>query len=199
MREKFYFLAGMFVMMGLLIILFILFTFSRELTVFNPSSSIYCRFNNIAGLRPGALVFLSGYQIGNVRTIDFQDAGKIIVELDILDKYMGFIDEDSIASINSTGLLGDKAIYIRTGNSQVKLESGMMMLTKEPFEVDSALEGMESLAKIFHRIEAGHGNIGILINDDELYNTLLEGAKNFKEISERFNRTGAGVLLPRIF
>lgn len=196
MRERSYFIAGMFVMAGLSLIIFAIFTFSRELSVFNPGTSIYCSFNNIAGLKAGAHVFLSGYRVGSVSNIIFNDPGNIIVELDIRDQYLKFIPEDSVVSIVNTGLLGDKAVYIKAGNSDSIVQKGSGLLSRVPFDIDSAIEGLESFANILHKIEQGEGNLGILVNDDELYKTLLEGAKNFQEFSEKFNKKGIGVLLP---
>ncbi len=216
MKERYYFLAGMFVAAGTAIILILLFVFSRELSVFNPSSTIYCKYKNVSGLKAGASVNLSGYLIGNVNSINFQENGEMLVQLDILNEYIMYISDDSVATIGSTGLLGDKALYIAKGSSGTAVREGMTLKTKEPFELGSALEdtagiisqlklvltdaqsitaklsneydslvgSAEALTRIFEHIEKGEGNLGMLINDNNLYSDLSSSVEKINQTAE---------------
>lgn len=228
MRDKFYFVSGAFIASGVFVIIIVLFIFSKDLHIFNPSSSIYAVFENVSELKQGAMVNLSGYHIGNVRSVKFNDTGDILVEMDIMNEYLQYLSDDSLATIGTTGLLGDKAVFINRGRSSRSLSKDMFLHTKEPFEIDEALAGIsdiithlnqvladaqtitgklaeeydsivgsaESLTRIFHYIESGEGNIGRLINDDSLYNSLLTSAetiastaKNLENLSFNINRT----------
>ncbi len=185
MKDRFYFFSGLFVAAGIFIIISVLFTFLKPHSLLNPSSRVYCVFKNVSGLKDGGAVNLSGYQVGSVSEIKFLSNGDIRVELEILDRYIRFISQDSLVSISSTGLLGDRAVSIKKGLLEDRVRNMDYLAVKEPFDMNDALEGLESLARIFARIEKGEGNIGILIKDEELYENLLEVSKNLKDITDK--------------
>lgn len=185
MKDRSSFFSGLFVAAGIFIIIFVLFAFLKPHSLLNPSSRVYCVFKNVSGLKLGGAVNLSGYQVGSVSEIIFLSNGDIRVELEIMNKYIEFISQDSLVSISSTGLLGDKAVRIRKGMLENHVRNRDYLAVKEPFDMDDALEGLVSLANIFARIEKGEGNIGILIKDEELYENLLQVSENLKEITDK--------------
>ena len=77
-----------------------------------------CAFDDVAGLREGAVVRLAGIDVGEVRNIRFsEDLGvkKVPVELSIKMTYQDRIRLDSIARIDTLGLVGDKYVAISVG------------------------------------------------------------------------------------
>lgn len=78
-----------------------------------------CAFDDVAGLREGAVVRLAGIDVGEVRNIRFsEDLGvkKVPVELSIKATYQDRIRDDSIARIDTLGLVGDKYVSISVGS-----------------------------------------------------------------------------------
>ena len=95
-----------------------------DLDLFKKESyAVTARFTSISGLKEGAVLELAGVNIGKVTKIEL-DAGEYeaIVHMDI-DKTVQLTD-DTIASIRTSGIIGDKFIKITPGGSEIFLESG---------------------------------------------------------------------------
>jgi phospholipid/cholesterol/gamma-HCH transport system substrate-binding protein len=101
----------------------------------NPFASetypISARFTSISGLKTGATLELAGVSVGKVSRIDL-DAGEYeaVVHMDI-DKQV-LLTDDSIASIRTAGIIGDKFIKLSPGGSDIFLEAGDEIEETEP-------------------------------------------------------------------
>jgi phospholipid/cholesterol/gamma-HCH transport system substrate-binding protein len=101
----------------------------------NPFASetypISARFTSISGLKTGATLELAGVTVGKVSRIDL-DAGEYeaVVHMDI-DKQV-LLTDDSIASIRTAGIIGDKFIKLSPGGSDIFLEAGDEIEETEP-------------------------------------------------------------------
>jgi phospholipid/cholesterol/gamma-HCH transport system substrate-binding protein len=93
----------------------------------NPFASetypVTARFTSISGLKEGTTIELAGVVVGKVGKIEL-DAGEYeaVVHLNI-DKTVELTD-DSIASIRTSGIIGDKFIKLTPGGSEIFLEAG---------------------------------------------------------------------------
>lgn len=93
----------------------------------NPFASetypVTARFTSISGLKEGTTIELAGVVVGKVSQIEL-DAGEYeaVVHLNI-DKTVELTD-DSIASIRTSGIIGDKFIKLTPGGSEIFLEAG---------------------------------------------------------------------------
>jgi phospholipid/cholesterol/gamma-HCH transport system substrate-binding protein len=101
--------------------------------------SVKARFSNISGLKEGATVEIAGVQIGKVAKINLDDYDAV-VEMDIDHDVK--LQEDSIASIRTQGIIGDKFIKIKVGGSDDYIEDG-----GEITETESAIELEELVSK----------------------------------------------------
>ncbi len=111
--------VGIFVL-GLmaLFIVFVL-TIGSQSRIFERRYSLHTFFGNIEGLNVGAPVRLAGTSVGSVRDITFsQDltSKKIRVTMNLDAALQDRIREDSIASIGTIGLVGDKVIELTVGS-----------------------------------------------------------------------------------
>lgn len=79
-------------------------------------------FDNVQGLIAGAPVRLSGKDVGTVESVHFgtlwSDRPPIVVELQIDRDVQERIRSDSVATIGTIGLLGDKYIEVSMGSAQ---------------------------------------------------------------------------------
>lgn len=134
-KENQYIRIGIFVAIALGIAMFIIFMIGSEKNIFRAHYTLKADFGDISGLRIGAPVQLAGMTVGFVDNIRFpRDLMKkqIEVVLKIADKYKERIREDSIATINTQGLLGDKFIYVSIGSPDKSvLKDGDKMQTRE--------------------------------------------------------------------
>ena len=97
----------------------------------NETYPVTARFTSISGLKEGSTIELAGVVVGKVSGIEL-DTGdyEAVVQLNI-DKQVE-LQDDSIASIRTAGIIGDKYIKISPGGSDIILEAGDEIEETEP-------------------------------------------------------------------
>ena len=97
----------------------------------NETYPITARFTSISGLKEGSTIELAGVVVGKVSSIKL-DTGdyEAVVHLNI-DKQVE-LQDDTIASIRTAGIIGDKYIKISPGGSDIILEPGDEIEETEP-------------------------------------------------------------------
>ena len=76
------------------------------------------KWEDVAGLKEGAVVRLAGWDVGAVDRIDFADEldqRELTVSMKITNRYQDRIRADSVARIDTVGVLGDKYVSISMG------------------------------------------------------------------------------------
>jgi phospholipid/cholesterol/gamma-HCH transport system substrate-binding protein len=86
------------------------YSFLKGKDLFTSDKNIFVVYDNILGLAPSAPVTLNGFKIGKVNNIKVNPDGKILVELQIQNKFP--ISKSSIAQIYDSGLVGGREIAI---------------------------------------------------------------------------------------
>ena len=107
----------------------------------NETYPVTARFTSISGLKEGSTIELAGVVVGKVSSIEL-DTGdyEAVVHLDI-DKRVE-LQDDTIASIRTAGIIGDKYIKLSPGGSEIILEPG-----DEIGETESAISLEELVSK----------------------------------------------------
>jgi len=113
----------------------------------NETYPLTARFTSISGLKEGTTIELAGVVVGKVSQIEL-DAGEYeaVVHLNI-DKTVELTD-DSIASIRTSGIIGDKFIKLTPGGSEIFLEAG-----DEIDETESSISLEELVSKYIFESE----------------------------------------------
>lgn len=107
----------------------------------NPSYEITARFSSISGLKVGANIEIAGVKIGRVAAISLdEEEYQAVVTLEVDSQIK--IQDDSIASIRSAGIIGDKYVNISPGGSEDLIEAG-----GEITETESAINIEELISK----------------------------------------------------
>jgi phospholipid/cholesterol/gamma-HCH transport system substrate-binding protein len=112
--------AGVFLSMGLLLAGIVVFVIGKERMMFERQIHYTGAFENVDGLAIDSPVRLGGVNAGRVTKISFApDLGdkRVIVTMEVADKFEARIRGDSIARVTGRGVLGDKAIDISLGSS----------------------------------------------------------------------------------
>lgn len=89
---------------------------------------VKAHFANISGLKEGAVVEIAGVTVGKVSRINLEDY-EASVEL-LIDNGVE-LQEDSIASIRTQGIIGDKYVKISPGGAEEYVEAGGELLETE--------------------------------------------------------------------
>ncbi|MFA3784028.1 MlaD family protein [Melioribacteraceae bacterium 4301-Me] len=174
---------GLFIFIGTIILIIVIFLVGSKESLFVKTIEIKAYFDRIEGLKPGAPVRLSGYDIGSVSSISLADVktGQVEVHMRIKQDLIKFIRLDSQASIETEGLVGKKIVSITPGSVDLPIiEDGGTLKTKTPINISEIVEETKSVmanlqnitkdfADIVNKVNVGEGTIGKLINDDQLY------------------------------
>jgi phospholipid/cholesterol/gamma-HCH transport system substrate-binding protein len=145
--------VGIFVLAAVVLFVAFVLTIGSQTRVFEGRYTLRATFNTIEGLIVGAPVRLAGFSVGHVARIGFgRDPGDrhLVVELSIDRRYQDKIREDSVATISSIGLVGDKYVEITVGNPDRKaLEPLAFVHSVDPLDYSKLFkEGAQIMASV---------------------------------------------------
>ncbi len=177
---------------------------SKQLT-FSSTYRLRAEFQNVAGLASGADVRVGGIHAGTVRSISLPSRpdAKVTVEMDLSRDTRNVIKENSIASIQAEGLLGDKYVEISFGSDKGRsIKDGDTAGSEPPLEMSAlfkkadgildqtqdAMRSVDKSAKDFQsisgKINQGKGTVGAMVNDKALYHNMTKATATLQEDSE---------------
>jgi phospholipid/cholesterol/gamma-HCH transport system substrate-binding protein len=120
--------VGAFVIAGVLALGYLSFTLGG-LSLKQRNSSVHARFSSVGELKVGDPVKLAGVRVGEVKSVKLIDY-VADAELTLDDEIK--LPDDTIASIQSAGLLGDAYVSLSPGASDHNLANGERILRTEP-------------------------------------------------------------------
>ena len=154
--------VGAFVLAGILVFGGLIYMLGRSAGLFERQYRLVASFGQTLGLIQGATVRLAGVAVGHVGEIRLPEAGgtKVRVELLIARRVQDRIRADSIARIETLGLLGDKIIDISLGSPGAAiLQPGAELRTEEPFDTgrltQQGAELLKNLIDLSAELRAG--------------------------------------------
>jgi phospholipid/cholesterol/gamma-HCH transport system substrate-binding protein len=113
-RTKINVAVGLFLVVGILALAYLSIRLGKVPFLGGSGYVVSADFPSVGGLKAGSSVEIAGVQIGRVESIGLADyQGRVVLRLDGDVK----IQEDSIASIKTKGLIGEKYIRISPGGS----------------------------------------------------------------------------------
>src|SRR5690606_19482328 len=123
-REKTDFWVGLFVVLGVIALVFLALRAGNMSTFsFAPTYQVTAHFDNLGGLKVRAPVKSSGVVVGRVASIGFDNQRyQAVVTLDLEQQFT--FPTDSSASILTSGLLGEQYIGLTPGGEENMLTSG---------------------------------------------------------------------------
>jgi phospholipid/cholesterol/gamma-HCH transport system substrate-binding protein len=137
--------VGVLVLGGLLLFAGGLFMIGDRQMAFAKKVTVYTEFKKITGLQPGALVRVSGAKAGSITQIIPPDtpSGKFRVELEIVEALHRLVRTDSLATIETEGLVGGNYLGITTGSDAAPIVAANATIPgKEPLDVAELVQRM---------------------------------------------------------
>jgi phospholipid/cholesterol/gamma-HCH transport system substrate-binding protein len=199
------FRLGLFIVAALAVLVAGVFLIGSRESMFQSTYRVKADFQNVAGLSDGADVRVGGLHEGTVRQIQLPNRpdGKVTISMDLQKATREVLKKDSVASIKSDGLVGDKFVEISFGtDNAAQLKNGDSIASEAPIDMsnlvkkadqllDTAKSGVadlngtaSNLKSISAKINDGKGTVGELINDKTIYQKVNAGASALNEDME---------------
>jgi len=171
--------VGIVVTLGLAVIFFAVVFAESIVHLITPQATLFATFSDVKGLRPGAPVWFSGVQIGSVKSLQFERGEQIVATLAIDKSALPYLKKDSVSSILTMGLLGDKYVEMSPGSREAPslLPGDMISGSPRP-------EIAEELKRVIEGVETSKGSLARLLRDDTLYRDLSASVRDIKAFAE---------------
>ncbi len=141
-KSKLELLAGIFVLLGLAAVAYLTIKLGSGEFIGGDSYLIEARFANAGGLSSGSTVQLAGVQVGRVEGIRMDPADySAIATMRIVNAVK--LPTDTMASIKTTGLIGDKYVALAPGADEASLDAGSRItMTESAVDLESLIGKM---------------------------------------------------------
>jgi hypothetical protein len=184
---------GAFIVVTLAILVGGVFIIGGKQYLFSSTYQLKAQFDNVVGLDAGADVRVGGVHSGTVRDIvlPHKPGEKVTVIMDLGKSTHEIIKRDSVATIETEGLLGNQFLAISFGSSaSAEVKDGDLIASQPPLEmadlfqktsdildtsqeaIQNATQATANLDSISAKINRGEGTAGALVNDKQLYTNL---------------------------
>ncbi|MGH8017643.1 MAG: outer membrane lipid asymmetry maintenance protein MlaD [Opitutaceae bacterium] len=131
--------VGAFVLLGIIAVAYLALKIGAGTLVGADTYPVLARFNNAAGVNPGSNVSISGVVVGRVDsiTLNFEDFSAV-VKMNIRKDVQ--LAMDTIVSVKTSGLIGDKFLAISPGVDEVMVEpGGLLTETESTVDIESLI------------------------------------------------------------
>jgi phospholipid/cholesterol/gamma-HCH transport system substrate-binding protein len=135
-RKRLEFSVGIFLIIGVACLGYLALTLGN-LGFGGNNYSVLASFSTVSGLKARSQVMMAGVVIGEVQRIQLKDAhAEITMGINKNVK----IEEDSIATIKTMGIIGDKYVSITPGASDTYIQNGgKIRETQPPLDIESLI------------------------------------------------------------
>lgn len=150
--------VGIFVASCLILFAIGLFLIGNSNQLFTKSFAVNAEFSKITGLVKGGKVRVAGMDAGTITNIEVPSApqDKFRIHLRIVEQLHPIIRADSVASIQTDGLLGNKYLQIEAGSSGEALAlADSTIRSTEPFEWADLMEEISGAVKQVNGVLSG--------------------------------------------
>jgi phospholipid/cholesterol/gamma-HCH transport system substrate-binding protein len=205
-------LLGLFIF-GALVILFAgVFVIGNQQRLFTHSYHLRAAFPTVSGLLSGAEVRIGGVRKGTVDEIRLpaRPGEKVLVLVSLDSSTRNLVKQDSMAAIETEGLLGNKFLAISFGSPEgTGVKDWDMIPSAVPLDVADLFKKTSDIMDTTHatmkhledtsqriatlaaRIENGDGTVGALLKDRTLYNSLTAATSDIAATSDEARKTVA--------
>jgi phospholipid/cholesterol/gamma-HCH transport system substrate-binding protein len=193
---------GAFILVTLAILAAGVFVIGSKEYLFRSTYQLKAQFDNVAGLAEGADVQVGGVHSGTVESIvlPHKPGEQVTVVMDLNKSTREIIKHDSVASIETSGVLGNQYMAISFGSAgQAEVKDGEIIQSEPPLEmsdlfkktsgildssqlaIQNATLATEHLNSVSAKIDSGQGTVGALVNDKQLYSNLEQTTATLHE------------------
>ena len=185
------FRVGLFILMGLVALLGMVYLLGARARLFEARYTIHADFTEVGGLAEGATVRLAGVQIGRVEAVNLppHPGGKVRVDMTITKKVTDRIRRDSIARIETQGLLGDKIIEITVGGKDAPVvAAGEVIGSRDPFDIGQVMNESSRIIKSVGLLAESLRETATTLNQSKIIEEAATTVKSARTLTDRVGR-----------
>lgn len=189
-------LLGIFVVTGVILFILGVYFIGNEENIFGNNRKLKAIFAQVSGLQTGNNVRFAGVTVGTVSGIEILSDTAILVHMSIDGETFRLIKKNSVAAVNSDGLVGSMIVDILPGEEgpavpvvpgdtirSLESTSTAEMLSTLSVTNQNAAQLSENLLEITREIMEGEGILGELIKDQEMARDLKQSIANLENSS----------------
>jgi phospholipid/cholesterol/gamma-HCH transport system substrate-binding protein len=146
-------------------ILIVGYSFLKGNNVFSSENEFYAKYDNVGGLQVSKPVLVNGFQIGRVSKLTLLPNGQILAQFRIKPDYD--IPRNTVARLESTDLLGSKAISFDLGNSKEFVKDGDTLISNSQKNLAEQVQPIQKKAEqIISRLDSMLASINSTLNPE---------------------------------
>lgn len=136
-RER---LVGAFVLIAIALV-FLMLVFNKQTArLFEKKFTVYTYMHNAQGVSTDTHVFVSGLDVGNVQAETLAPDNRILVTMQILERFHKLIRTDSRAKMSNLSVLGNTNLEIKIGSpDHPEVQDGAVLPLDEPMSMDQMM------------------------------------------------------------
>jgi phospholipid/cholesterol/gamma-HCH transport system substrate-binding protein len=193
---------GVFIVATLAILVSGIFLIGGKQYLFRSTYTLRAQFENVVGLDAGGDVRVGGVHSGTIHSIVLPNkpGEKVTVTMDLDKTTHEIVKQDSVATIETEGLLGNQFLAISFGSAgSGEVQDGDLIASQPPLEmaellqkasglldgaqqaIQNATKATANLDSISAKIDKGEGTAGALVNDRQLYTNLEKTSSSMRD------------------
>jgi phospholipid/cholesterol/gamma-HCH transport system substrate-binding protein len=188
--------VGVFVLIGLVAFLGMIYSLGARARLFEPRYTIHTEFNEVGGLVEGATVRLAGVQIGRVTGVRLpaEPGGKVRVDLTIGRQFANRVRKDSVARIETQGLLGDKIIELSVGTVAAEaVKAGDTIASQESQDIGRVMAQSGQVIKSVSALAESLRETAQKLNQSGLIDEAVATVTSARKVTDQVGRVIAEV------
>jgi phospholipid/cholesterol/gamma-HCH transport system substrate-binding protein len=132
------FLVGSFVLVGLAAVLYLAIQVGSSRYFGGDSYELKARFTSVSGVNAGSRVEIAGVPVGTVKSVVLDENFYAIITLE-LPKSLE-LDEETLASVKTAGLIGDRYIELSPGGfGELLVDGDTIVDTESALDIESLI------------------------------------------------------------
>jgi phospholipid/cholesterol/gamma-HCH transport system substrate-binding protein len=183
--------VGIFVLVGLAAFLGMIYALGARARLFEPRFTISAEFTEVGGLVEGATVRLAGVQIGRVSGVNLpsQPGGKVRVDMSIARRFGDRVRKDSVARIETQGLLGDRIIELTVGTIKAApVQPNEIIASRDPFDINRVMSESAQVVKNIGALADSLRETAQTLNQSRLIEEASTTVQSARKITDQVGR-----------
>ncbi|MBA3682184.1 MAG: MCE family protein [Bacteroidetes bacterium] len=189
--------VGVFVLIGIIFLIAGILTIGNLHQTFSTKLHVTTIFDDVNGLQKGNNIWFSGVKIGTVKKVEFFEKSRVRVIMNIDEKAQEYIRKDARVKVSTDGFIGNKILVITGGSANMPaVQEGDTLGIEKTFSTEDIMNTFQENNKnvlaitsdfktLSKNLVDGHGSLGRLLKDEDIYENISNTTASLKKASDR--------------